>query len=253
MIGAYGEVWAVSTPRSLWSLSHHWPLLTATGDHASMHPPHMITASLNWCLSWCCEMKEKEWGLRPPFCTNKLNWAKRTSWGWWENLLRMVRWTRWHCPPYTAFKIRTLTVWGRARYFFHTILSFYEWAETKHCVSLKLKGQSGVRTRDLRLSKQAALTTAPGSPSPPLCCEPCGPLLYTKQPRDIKQMLVQWWADIVDQHWMNVSCLLGRMQGFIHPFRCNTPDVNTYIDPYNAGLLLFKPWWPIGSFNLKSS
>ena len=31
-------------------------------------------------------------------------------------------------------------------------------------VSLKLEGQSGVRTSDLRLSKQAALTTAPGSP-----------------------------------------------------------------------------------------
>ena len=30
--------------------------------------------------------------------------------------------------------------------------------------SLKLEGQSGVRTRDLRLSKQAALTTAPGPP-----------------------------------------------------------------------------------------
>ena len=31
-----------------------------------------------------------------------------------------------------------------------------------------LKGQSGVRTRDLRLSQQAALTTAPGPP-PPKC------------------------------------------------------------------------------------
>ena len=29
-------------------------------------------------------------------------------------------------------------------------------------VSMKLEGQSKVRTRDLRLSKQAALTTAPG-------------------------------------------------------------------------------------------
>ena len=30
--------------------------------------------------------------------------------------------------------------------------------------SSKLEGQSGVRTRDLRLSKQAALITAPGPP-----------------------------------------------------------------------------------------
>ena len=28
----------------------------------------------------------------------------------------MVRWLRWHCPPDTGFEIRTLAVWGRARY-----------------------------------------------------------------------------------------------------------------------------------------
>ena len=32
----------------------------------------------------------------------------------------------------------------------------------KHFVSLKLEGQSRVRARDLRLLKQAALTSAPG-------------------------------------------------------------------------------------------
>ena len=34
-----------------------------------------------------------------------------------ENLLRMVRWMRWHCPPDTGFEIRALAVWGRAGYF----------------------------------------------------------------------------------------------------------------------------------------
>ena len=34
----------------------------------------------------------------------------------------------------------------------------------KHFVPLKIECQSGVRARDFRLSKQAALTTAPGSP-----------------------------------------------------------------------------------------
>ena len=28
----------------------------------------------------------------------------------------MVRWLRWHCPPDTGFEIRSLAVWGRARY-----------------------------------------------------------------------------------------------------------------------------------------
>ena len=50
-----------------------------------------------------------------------------------------------------------------------TILNLYEWPGKKHFVSLQLEGQSGARTRDLRLSKQtlfeAALTTAPTSQS----------------------------------------------------------------------------------------
>ena len=39
---------------------------------------------------------------------------------------------------------------------------------------LKLEGQSGVRTRDFRLSKQAALTTAPEPP--PILSESCADL-----------------------------------------------------------------------------
>ena len=44
------------------------------------------------------------------------------------------------------------------------ILNLYESAGKKYFVSLKLEGQSGVRNLHLRLSKQAALTTAPGIP-----------------------------------------------------------------------------------------
>ena len=44
------------------------------------------------------------------------------------------------------------------------LYNLYEWAENKHFVSLKLECKSGVRTRDLWLFKQAALTGAPGSP-----------------------------------------------------------------------------------------
>ena len=25
-----------------------------------------------------------EWGFRPPLCTYRLNWGRRTSWGWWD-------------------------------------------------------------------------------------------------------------------------------------------------------------------------
>ena len=30
-------------------------------------------------------MKWNESGFRPPLCTYKLNWARRTSWGWWDD------------------------------------------------------------------------------------------------------------------------------------------------------------------------
>ena len=67
---------------------------------------------------------------------------------------------KWHCPADTGFEIQALAVWGRAPYLSITeapqILKLYEWTRKK-C-------QSGVRTRDLRLSKQTALTTAPGPP-----------------------------------------------------------------------------------------
>ena len=31
------------------------------------------------------EIKWNESGLRPPLCTYRLNWARRTSWGWWDD------------------------------------------------------------------------------------------------------------------------------------------------------------------------
>ena len=29
-------------------------------------------------------MKWNESGFRPPLCTYRLNWARRTTWGWWD-------------------------------------------------------------------------------------------------------------------------------------------------------------------------
>ena len=53
-----------------------------------------------------------------------------------ENLLRMVRWVRWHCPPDTGFEIQTLEVSGRAHYLSvtetHHNNEFYEWMGKKH-------------------------------------------------------------------------------------------------------------------------
>ena len=48
----------------------------------------------------------------------------------------MVRWLRWHCPQDTGFEIRTLAVWGRARYLSVTEAphntNFHTWMGNKH-------------------------------------------------------------------------------------------------------------------------
>ena len=127
-------------------------------------------------LSLNNKMKCKEWGFRLPLFT----YAKLGQ----ENLLRMVSWMRWHCPPDREFEIRALVVWGWARYLSVTkapqnikyllvsgkeTLCFFEW-----CLS-------GVQTRDLRLSKQSVLNTAPGPP----------PLTKTKKsPQQAR--VIQW-------------------------------------------------------------
>ena len=70
------------------------------------------------------EMKWNESGFRPPLCTYRLNWARRTSWGWWDE---------W---PDTGFEIRALAVWGRARYLSVTEAphntDFHTWMGKKH-------------------------------------------------------------------------------------------------------------------------
>ena len=101
-----------------------------------------------------------------------LNWAKRTSWGWWDE---------WNDTALQTLEIRAFAVWGRARYTsvteaLHNIESLRV-REEETFFSLNFAGQNGphsglrvrapfngARTRDLRLSKWAALTTAPESP-----------------------------------------------------------------------------------------
>ena len=36
-------------------------------------------------LNPALEMKWNESGFRPPLCTYRLNWARTTSWGWWDD------------------------------------------------------------------------------------------------------------------------------------------------------------------------
>ena len=109
-----------------------------------------------------------------------------------ENLLRVVRWMRWHCPPDTGFEIwKAKHATCRSRRL-PTILNLHEWAERTHFVSLKLGGQSGVRARDLRLSRQVVLTTAPWSPP------------HFRRQNLRSPTLKQHWVNVVSflRHWV---------------------------------------------------
>ena len=69
--------------------------------------------------------KWNEAGFRPLLCKYRLNWARRTIWGWWD---------KW--DDTALFEIQTLEVWGQARYLSVTEAphntEFYEWIKKKH-------------------------------------------------------------------------------------------------------------------------
>ena len=96
--------------------------------------------------------------FRPPSCTYRLDWARRTSWIWrdkWDDTALQTQDSR-----FELWRPEVKHANSRSRRL-PTILNLYEWAGKKH-----FEGQIGVRARDIWLPKQAALTTAPRPPSP---------------------------------------------------------------------------------------
>ena len=108
---------------------------------------------------------------------------------------------RWHCPSDTGFEIRPLVVLGLARFFSvtevpHNIESLRVSGEF-FFVSLKLEGQSGLLTREFRLSKQEALTTEPG------------PRPSSRKELDKCCVSVVQFIPANTRHWTNVGLMLA--------------------------------------------
>ena len=97
----------------------------------------------------------------PPLCTYRLNWIRRTSWGWWDEWDDTALQTK--DSKFKPCRSEAELATSQSRNL-PTILNLNEGAGKKHLASLKPKCQSEVCTRDLRLYEQAALTTAPGPP-----------------------------------------------------------------------------------------
>ena len=119
-------------------------------------PPHNVPSRHSvFSMRW----KWDERGFRPHLCAYRLNKARRTSWGWWDEWddTALQRQDSKFEPrrseaEHAASRSRGLP----------SILNLYEWAGKLSIVSFKLECQSGGRTLDLRLSKQAVLSTTPG-------------------------------------------------------------------------------------------
>ena len=91
-------------------------------------------------------MKWNESGFRPPLCTYRLNWARRTS----------------------GFEIRALAVWGRARYLSVTEAphntNFYTWMGKKQFCFFQT-AETGNRTPDSGV-KGSGANHYPRAPAP---------------------------------------------------------------------------------------
>ena len=83
-------------------------------------------------------MKWNESGFRPPLCTYRLNWAWRTSWGWWDDWDDTVLQTqdskfepwRSEAEHATSRSRRLPTILTFTRGWWRNIFCFFQTAET---------------------------------------------------------------------------------------------------------------------------
>ena len=106
-------------------------------------------------------MKWNESGFRPLLCTYRLNWARRTSWGWWDD------WDDTVLQTQNSFEIHPLAIWCRARYLSVTEApqntDFHTWMRKKHFFVSFKPTRPGTEPRTLTW-RAAVLTTTLGPP-----------------------------------------------------------------------------------------
>ena len=103
--------------------------------------------------------KWNESGFRPPLCTYRLNWARRTSWGWWDDWDDTVLQTQ--DSKFEPWRSEAEHATSRSRRF-PTILTFTRGRGRNNFVSFK-PPRPGTEPRTLAW-KAAVLTTTLGPP-----------------------------------------------------------------------------------------
>ena len=107
--------------------------------------------------------KWNESGFRPPLCTYRLNWARRTSWGWWDDWDDTVLQTQ--DSKFEPWRSEAEHATSRSRRL-PTILTFTRGWGRNIFVSFK-PPRPGTEPRTLAW-KAAVLTTTLGPPPTPL-------------------------------------------------------------------------------------
>ena len=106
-----------------------------------------------WLIKW------NESGFRPPLCTYRLNWARRTSWGWWDDWDDTVLQTQ--DSKFEPWRSEAEHATSRSRRL-PTILTFTRGWGRNNFVSFK-PPRPGTEPRTLAW-KAAVLTTTLGPP-----------------------------------------------------------------------------------------
>ena len=118
-----------------------------------------IFPSFQSSLMFINKMKWNESGFRPPLCTYRLNWARRTSWGWWDDWDDTVLQTQ--DSKFEPWRSEAEHATSRSRRL-PTILTFTRGWGRNNFVSFK-PPRPGAEPRTLAW-KAAVLTTTLGPP-----------------------------------------------------------------------------------------
>ena len=120
-------------------------------------------------------MKWNESGFRPPLCTYRLNWARRASWGWWDDWDDTVLQTQ--DSKFEPRRSEAEHATSRSRRL-PTILTFTRGWGRNNFVSFK-PPRPGTEPRTLAW-RAAVLTTTLGPPPFILSAVPCTCRPYTE-------------------------------------------------------------------------
>ena len=82
-------------------------------------------------------MKWNKWGFTPHLCSYRLNWARRTSWGWWYEWGDTALQT--HDSKLSPVGLRHV---NSRSWRLPTIFNLYDWAERKHFVIWNLNARA---------------------------------------------------------------------------------------------------------------